>query len=175
MEEENISANETEPNEATLTNPTRWIGIILGGIFLYYAIDGGCAWWTWIVFGVLALITYAGISKIGQAVLGIILVAFVWTSQPKDDMYSTYQYESGSNNSYSSKSKTRTADEQQQIDFYFKNIIDLKAQYDYAVRQGYPESEQKRISDRAWRMRNQLMEMNLTKEENQRLSNIFAL
>lgn len=74
MDENSLTTNQNESEGGS--TPSRWIGIILGGIFLYYAIDGGCSWWVWVIFGLLALLTYAGVSKIGQAILGLVLVFF---------------------------------------------------------------------------------------------------
>ncbi len=154
---------------------SRWIGLI--AIVLFFVFGGWsiCPWYLWIVFAVLALITFGGMYKGAQAVLGIVLL--IWGTSlfggGKDDYH-----ESGSSSSsymqYDS-SNSQSADEKAQIERTIDLLETMNAQFERAVQMGAPEAEQKRISDEAWTIYQKLQQKNLTPEQQYRLSKLFAL
>ncbi len=146
--------------------PSRWIGIV--AIVLRVILGGlsGCPWYLWFVLILLALLTFGGILKWVQLVLGVILL--IWGTpifSSNDDMNSqTYQ-----------SSETQSSKERKEIEGKIELIQSLQSQFDRAERMGAPDSELKRISDEAWSIYQDLQQRNLTSEQKDRLSRMFNL
>lgn len=73
----------------------------------------------------------------------------------------------------SNSATSRSEKDQQQIDFYFDRLATLRAEYVHAVRAGYPDSEQKRISERADFIYQELSKMNLTSAERNKMNTLY--
>lgn len=180
METENNSSINNVDNEvadqAATSKPTRWIGIV--AIILFFVFGGwsACPWYLWVVFGLLALFTFGGIYKGGQAVLGLVLL--IWGTSlfggGNDDYYETYQ-SSSSSVQYDNSSSSQTESERRDIEGKIRLIESLQTQFDRAVAMGAPEYEQERISEEAWNIYMGLKDRNLTQEQRNKLSRLFDL
>lgn len=181
MESENNGlVNNPAPGKETVgqadySKSTRWIGIIAIVLFFVFGGLGHCPWYLWIVFGLLALLTFAGVYKGGQALFGLVLL--IWGTSlfgSDDNAYYDSSQSSSSAIQYNSSS-TQTESERREIEGKIRLIESLQAQFERADRMGAPDYELKRISDEAWQINQSLEKMNLTKEQRMRLSNLFAL
>ena len=180
METKNNTSNNNTDNEApepvVSSKPTRWIGIV--AIILFFVFGGwsACPWYLWIVFGLLALLTFGGIYKGCQTVLGLVLL--IWGTSLFGGGDNEY-YETGESSSssiqYNSSSSSQSESEKRYIDGKISLIESLQAQFDRAVSVGAPEYEQKRISDEAWSIYLDIKDRNLTQEQRNKLARLFNL
>ena len=160
--------SETQKNVST----SRWIGIAFIIVFFMVGGAGYCPWYMWIVFGLLCLFTIAGENKGYQAVIGIALL--IWgTPLINGDSSDSNNYEYSTQSSNSSEVK-QTANEKKQIENLIKQLEVLHDQFEKAHNAGRM-SESKRISDQADEIYNRLQGMNMTKEQQRKVSNLFAL
>lgn len=167
-------SNDLNANKVPLKE-SRWIGI--AAIILFFIFGGWsiCPWYLWIVFAILALLTFGGIYKGAQAVLGIVLL--IWGTSifgGNNDDFHESNNTSSSSMQYNS-SKSQSASEKASIDRTIDLLESMNAQFERAVQMGAPEMEQKRISDEAWNIYQSLQDKELTPEQQKRLSKIFAL
>ncbi len=174
----NTDNSTTEGNQELEKVPvkqSRWIGLI--AIVLFFVFGGWsiCPWYFWILFAVLALITFGGIYKGAQAVLGIVLL--IWGTSLFGGGKEKHYESSGSSSDYMQydSSSSQSADEKAQIERTIDLLETMNAQFERAVQMGAPEAEQKRISDEAWTIYQKLQQKNLTPEQQYRLSKLFAL
>lgn len=159
-------------NVPSISKPSRWIGIIAIALFIILGGLSGCPWYMWIVLIVLALLTFGGMMKWSQLVLGVVLL--IWgipSSNERSDSGSSQFYQTESNSSSSNQSDR----EREIIEGKIELLQSLKSQFDRADRMGAPDYELKRISDEAWAIKQSLESMNLTHEQRVRISNMFAL
>lgn len=174
MEENNLDIPEVD-NESGAPTPqkeTRWIGLI--AIVAFFALGGWsyCPWYMWIVFALLALFTLAGMYKWGQLILGLCVI--LWGTPLLGGSSTSSSSDSDSYN-YQQTSSTQSESERQYIERQIHRIEELQRQFDRADQMGMPEYEQKRISDEAWSIYQNLQDMNLTQEQRNKLSKMFAL
>ncbi|MDE5846248.1 MAG: hypothetical protein K2H71_02750 [Muribaculaceae bacterium] len=173
--ENNTSVNNTDNgtvDQAAPLKTSRWIGV--AAIILFFVFGGwsACPWYLWIVFALLALFTFGGIYKGGQAVLGLVLL--IWGTSLFGGGDDDYEYNQASSSTYNSSS-SQSESERRDIEAKIRQIESLQAQFDRAVNIGAPEFEQKRISDQAWNIYQNLQKKNLTPEQRNKLSRMFEL
>lgn len=179
METENNTPINNTDNEATeqvaSSKPTRWIGIV--AIILFFVFGGWsiCPWYLWIVFGLLALLTFGGIFKGGQALLGLVLLIWGTSLFGGGDEYYESNQSSSSSMQYNSSQSSQTESERRDIEGKIRLIESLQAQFDRAVSMGAPDYEQERISNEAWNIYLDLKDRNLTQEQRNKLSRLFDL
>lgn len=171
----NSATEDNQEEGKTPAKESRWIGLIAIALFFVFGGWSVCPWYLWILFAVLALITFGGIYKGAQAVLGLVLL--IWGTSlfggGKEDYYESSS-SSSTSTQYNSTS-SQSADEKAQIERTIDLLETMNAQFERAVQMGAPEAEQKRISDEAWTIYQKLQQKNLTPEQQDRLSKLFAL
>lgn len=171
MEEQNVSNNSGDGQAAE--SPSRWIGIV--AIILFFVFDGWkvCPWYMWITFGLLALITFAGTLKWGQAILGVAVL--IWGSSLLKDVNSDSEYESTSSYSIQKSSdKHPSESEMRENEREVQELESMYADFERAYNRG-DDREAKRISDLAFSKYQRLNEKNLTSDQRARLRVLFEL
>ena len=152
VQEQTADSNNNEPASKT----TCWVMVLFLVIFLICGGLGYCPWWMWIIVVLWFFMSFGGLSKKWQAIIGVVVLVFgTPIFSDDDDSYSSgssssSSYSTGSS-SYSSGSSDsgshpQTESERRDIEANFMVLEQLKHRFEIEY-QRHDYDAARRVSD----------------------------